>query len=1149
MPPKKAKAQPGASSQPLPASSTRATGRKRRLSDASNASDRPASLQSAVPGKRRKRGRPTAASTEPEAIEEEEAQELERDLSAHHHVALQMGGDATYERTVEETIEVSQPSSKHVRFGSEEVDGNGTTATNITPHPRKMSVKRRFTLSPAVGTTKRIHTSLGRSSLGRASLPAAMLQGDSADPVTIIQELQFTPLRTVLDERVRRRLRRSHLSEEQIAIEDHERRDSRTQQELQELRAQAGFKEERISELALELETQRQFAIDVSDDNDGEKIQDLERELLTMRHELANHRQAHGLDADLDMPDNDMLVLDSQEEIAYPSLPATGSSQQIKTTTTNGGQSTGETKTTIRQFSSSTTGRSSLGQSRLLADWEAERREFQNAILKLHEEANDAKARMEILRIELHGLGFGTPGEGEDSLVILRTIRQSFETIRESLESTLPDTVPENASTQDIIEILIANVEEFADRLRSQDAEVHEKTTLIADLGHQIQGLLDHLADAEIRKSNLHQRWQTLDQANESKARDMEELEEELQATQEERDDLVAQLAAQEEEARLLGRDHSDSIKSLEKLKLSLENYRVEETRLTELISRMESDHLATVTAMKEERDQAVQELEDKLENEAALREEAEKLVSKRLIELSQLEVQLDDMSAQRDGLLLELEDTKADRDAVLLERDTTDADLEEKTVQIENLEGRVERLEDDLEQLTAQLDELRKLNETERRQREAAETELDDRNAEIDSLNIKLHDQGKEANELRLKLFEVQQQNAQKVKELEQLALDRDDDFQLDIAAEVTRRQAAEELAAQRAAVVLEVETRIEEIELQMQDDLAQRDQSILVLEDEAALRNSEIDNLRMDLESVENTLDVERTNFDDRAEELNASIKALQQTIDQHVTTIQRTTTTTIKTTELHNSEIEDRNAEIAELHADIAKLQTVTDALELQKAGLERRVEQEAEAMLELQNEKEDEIDSYKATIRDKQAKILIVEEKAIKADEQWTEVLDARDEQIAQRDDIIAQNEELIAARDQELAAFKLSQTTFTTEIELSQNRFRDYITHANSVIAKLRAGIDTAKTVADDEGAMLKADGDALLEELEAMDVVGQLKVTRTTTSKMVMQAQSGASASHSSSATKGRGRKSRRGGVLKDSGIGMDGEVEEEIIG
>ena len=341
MAPKRKAAQAPSASQPLPSTSTRNT-RKRRLSDPvseiSVASERPSSSQGSK--RRKKAGRVAAASVEPEVIVEEQEQE-EAGLVHHHQDAMdmQLGGDATYDRdmpevVVEDTIEVFQPRSKHVHFGGgaredddDEIEPR-QTATNITPHPRKTSVKHRMTMSPMPGvggSSRRVTTST------RSSLPPAWSQDSAAaEPTKIIQELQFVPLREALNDRVKRRLRRSHLSEEQIAIEDEDKTHKRTSLELNQLQTTTAEKEARIAameaqlqELTLELETQRQLSIGVADDVDAQQqVLLLKQQLQEMRRELPEHVHEHHRD---DEPDDNMLVFDSQkdiQEVAYPQLPA-----------------------------------------------------------------------------------------------------------------------------------------------------------------------------------------------------------------------------------------------------------------------------------------------------------------------------------------------------------------------------------------------------------------------------------------------------------------------------------------------------------------------------------------------------------------------------------------------------------------------------------------------------------------------------------------------------------------------------------------------------------------------------------------------------------------------------------------------------------
>ncbi|KAK3072752.1 hypothetical protein LTR53_006245 [Teratosphaeriaceae sp. CCFEE 6253] len=1132
MAPKRKAAQAPSASQPLP--STRPVGRKRRLSDASEisvASERPPSSSQGANSKRRKKGRPAAASSEPEVIVEE--REQEEALIVHHQDAmdLQLGGDATYEpempdeaELVEDSIEVFKPRSKHVHFGGgshdddeEEDEEPRQTATNITPHPRKTSVKHRVTMSPMVS----VNSSSKRTASGsRSSLPPAWSQA-SPDPAKVIQELQFVPLREALNERVKRRLRRSHLSEEQNAIEDHDKADKRTSLELNQLKSEAAEKEARIQDLNYQLETQRQLVIDVAEDVDAQqRVLALERDLDETRRELALHMDEHRLGDD--ELDDDMLVFDSQEDIAYPQLPAASSSAKSNVET-NGHKTTEVSivKTSTRD-SLNTFGRTSLNVTKLTAEWDTERQKFEDAILALSREAATAKGELQVLQIEIGALGFG--GDGVNSKVILESIRESFARVRESIENLLPDTLPEDASTQDVLEILIANTREFVTRLRSQDQDLFDKDGLITDLKAQVEGLLDHLAAAEIKYQKLHDTWNKLDQASDIKAREMEELEEEMKDVEAERDELRKELADASEEARVLGEDHAANVQSIERLQMSLERYREEEARLTELIERMEKEHGDDIAQRAREREKTVQDLENRLDVESGMRSEAEKVADDRQTEITQLDLQIEEISTTRDILLDELKVLKAERDAEKGRRQTAEGTLVVKNAEVEDLTARVDRLEDDLESLTTQLDELRKANETERQQREAAENDLDDRNAELDDINRKLDVQGQEANKLRMKLFEVQQENEATVKDLNMQMSDRDEQYQADIAHEVARREAADDLVQQRAASILELQTRIEELELQMRSDVAERDERIEALEAELQDRKTEIEDLKMDLRASDTDLENVRAEKDQRIEELDGSIAALQETVSEHEERIQTMLQQAITDESLHNSEIEDRNAEIADLHATVTELRTGIADLELEKGSLERRVEQEATAMLEMGESMGNEIDDLKAQLQDKQDKIMTIETKAVAADHEWQEVLALKEEEMEELKTKGEASEEVIV--------------TMTTDFEAMRQRMREYVETSQIRIKKLQAAVLTAKTVADDEGDALRGEGFAVLEELEGYDLQAKVEIRRTVTKTVPVaasqQAQGGAAPN------KGRGRKSKR---VADSGIGLEGEA------
>ena len=628
MPPKKSRAAAGgtkavSASQPEPQRPTRTSGRKRRHSDGSNVSDAPSSQGSATttlktPAKRRKKGKVTTAA-EPEVIveeDEEDVQMADGEAAGPTCGATSEAQDAQASEA-EDSIKVSQTSTKQVHFETTTTDTDKTTATNITPYPRKMTIKRR-TMSPSAGSsTKRIKTS-------RTSLPATLSQ--DTDPGQIIQEWQFAPLRAVLDERVRR---------------------------LMEAKIESSQS-------------------DVEADDDG----------------------------DQDVPNAEMLVLENHQAIQYPQLPT----PSPETQSLNGDHSP--------------KARLSTEASAVRAGWNEERRRFGDAVVALQKEADLAKSRLQVLTIELEALGFAEADDDtastdySNSSLVIQSIRESFDVVRDFLESELPGTIPDDAENQDLLEILIANLKEFAERLRTSDKELVEKGTLAADLGHQVDGLLDHLAEKEVRNKELEKQWMDLDKSNDSKTTAITELETKLDATTDERD-------SEAERAGGLEIEKAEFEKTIERLSTSLQTYRDEELHLTELITQMEDEHRNTVSKMNKEREDTVRDLETRLDEETERYNAAQKLADERDDNLTDLKINIQALEAERDDLLEKLKEANAERDEESQAKETAQADLEERTVEVEDLETRVDRFETELGNLNEELETLRNLNDAERSQRE----------------------------------------------------------------------------------------------------------------------------------------------------------------------------------------------------------------------------------------------------------------------------------------------------------------------------------------------------------------------------------------------------------------------------------------------
>ena len=999
MPPKRTRAAAGSSkaisaSQPEPQRpATRPPGRKRRHSDASNISDAPSigsEIANAVlktPAKRRKKAKVTAEVESKVIIEEQDEEMVESEPTA-----PACAGASEQLQAVSDEIQVSQSSTKQVHFettGAEDYFEK-STATNITPHPRKkMTVKRR-TLSPNMGGgSKRIKTS-------RTSLPPTLSRG-SVDPSQIVEEYQFAPLRTVLNERIRQRA-------------------------------------------ALKGETEQ-------DEQDEEDM------------------------------DEDMLVLENAEEVTYPQLLTPASTP-----------SDGERTSKVESDEESETSRRRSG-------WAEERKTFHDMILALEREANKATADLKILAIELEALGFAE--EGASSLAILQSIRDSFYHAQDFLTTELPGTVPEDATNQEILEILIANVKEFATRLRTADKELMEKGTLTADLGKQVHGLLDHLAEKEMRVKQLEEQWTEMDTSIEGKDREIEGLEDDLQAAENERD-------AELERANGLEDDKSGLEKSLERLRTSLEDYQSESTRLTELVTRMEDEHRDTVNAMNREREETVRDLEDRLDVQTEQHTTAQRQADDYSERVTDLEDDIQNLETHRDTLLDQLEATKAERDNEAEEKDAALADLEEKNAEVQHLETRVDRLEEQLEEMKGELDNLRAENQTAQSQREAAEQELDDRNQEVDDLQAKLRDDGKEANTLRMKIYELQTQMGEsdsRIKALEQEMSDRDEQFQEDMAAEVERREDADGLAQERAATILDLHARLEEVELRMKNLLAEKDERIAEkdariseLEDEVAQRDA-------DMQDLEVTHERETEQKRLRLEDLEGSIATLKDTITTHEEQIQDLQQEAQDAENTHTADTEEHDNIVLNLNQQIANLES-------DKASLERRVEHQAEQMLQIQNTLAEEADALKATILDKQDKIRAVQAKAEQADQSWQDVLDARDTEI---EALKATHEDAVKnlnGREEEV-----------------KRKFRAYVRRSTDTIEHLQQQLENAKAAVDEEGEALKDEGENVLRELGESD--GLNGAPAMGASKQQVE----------KVGVKTRGRKR-----LMDSAIGLEGE-------
>lgn len=205
---------------------------------------------------------------------------------AKHTRSITPDVSARSDESFRENARAPQKSKKRVRFsdpGPETL--RSSSSTGLTPYIR------RTILTPTSRAASPSSTRLlAQSPRRRLSLPVHM-----PSPAPITGEMQFAPLRQVLDERVKRRLRRNNLSEEVSEIDAERLEDGKRRQELQELKD--------------ELARMREHSVDMKDVGDydlanEERVRELEGELQSLKDEMrersmtcestsADHRHNH----------------------------------------------------------------------------------------------------------------------------------------------------------------------------------------------------------------------------------------------------------------------------------------------------------------------------------------------------------------------------------------------------------------------------------------------------------------------------------------------------------------------------------------------------------------------------------------------------------------------------------------------------------------------------------------------------------------------------------------------------------------------------------------------------------------------------------------------------------------------------------------
>lgn len=869
-------------------------------------------------GRRKKRARKTSVESTSHSVKET------TERVHHDHPDTVMSDEEHATDGDNETTHVSDRRSKRVRFSDpgppiveivSSVNGAAISPTGLTSGLEDTALTPTDTPHP----TKQRTT-------GRHSLPATL----SSSPDGPVQQLQFSPLRAVLDERVRRRLRRSHLSEEVNEIEEHKREDARTRHELDKLRQEVNKRDERVKQLMLELELQRQLGIEVigEKDEEDERVREMEEELARLRKEIAEAREAGGLhfggdadginhsDEEMDDADDNGLVLVDPADIDVPSDEWTRDTHRTVTRTLYSTASSGLSATLVSPTEAAT--------QVSLPDpiEETERHEFEKAIATLTREASDARAALQIMLIELQSLGFAPADASAET--VLSSIRSAFYQARTELEELLPGETPGNIENGALLNLLLQHVRGLLQNVhvQTETLESHEKMEHV--LRKQLGGLLDKLADVDSRKHMLESQWRELDVEAERKEKDIVELNSQLDVLESESQEHTLTISQKNERIQELEADLATQATSIERLQSALQGYRDEVAGLEELIVKLDQQHRNSIAQLKKENADTVAALEDQIQVEKSYRETAEAEIDGKTTRITALELDLEATATSLDELRSQVERTQALAVAERDLRETAENSLADQAAIIESLETKVSAAEADLESLHVELESLRTLASSERHQRQSAEALLDEREAQLSELENKLHEAGITANLLREKLFEKQQVHEREVAELQSETLKRENQFQNDIAAEIERREEAERDEASTREALNELEEAARETEQTLREEVTVRDERIRVYEQELGQTQNALEEAKSQYVTLEE--DHERA-----LAQLQSDLEGRDYLIASREFEFEKLETTATQT-----------GAELATARETISNLESV-------RASLERRIEAEAEELL--------------------------------------------------------------------------------------------------------------------------------------------------------------------------------------------------------
>lgn len=839
-----------------------------------------------------------------------------------------------------------------------------------------------------VGAARKRFVNIRRS---RMSMPA-QLHIERVDEVdeNNSNRVQFAPLTQVLDSRARRRLRRSHLSQEVNSFEDHQKKDKKL---FLELRRQLREQDEKIKDLEYQLEARRLGEIDITDAHADElqvQLDEARQQIDELRASSLYNGDDNEEPVNLSDDEEALVMVDpedlhmSQDLDMEPIPTGKYASRALEISS----QMTLESLPTLSQLHRDNLTEGEEVMMDKIEDEAIER--YERELQQLSKALGESQGALRLITIELQNLRFVEAGASSSD--ILAELRHGFEDIRAEIEKFFPGTTSGVTNQQ-----LLQKVPQLFGGIFY---ELKEKITLLKDsqktevlLRRQYEGVLDLLGDSEERVKQLESDVFTLDKANEDKQRTILELEERNATLTNLNDEQEAQLTKQDADIADLEDENSTYKQNVAELEEALEKYRQDLDDVTTAATEFENNHHDTIAHMEKEHEEAIAALDDLRAAEQEGREMAEAEVEQKNDYIQQLEESIERMETDVDNITADMSTLRERLATQTAAREAAETERDEQIEQVYKHANTIENLTDTVTELKEQLNEYRDNLAAERAQREKTEADLDEANEKIEDLNIRLHDTGIQANELRSKLFQLQQEKEAAISELEEDAEELENELNNQLESESQLRENAEKTIGRLEQQILQLEGDIATLENNLADTTESRNQLEQDRDVQVASLAAQLADLTNKYAALENSTSSTIASLQANIIDLNNQVQRQQSEIEDLIEQV----------AEKERMYLEDTTAlkeKIENLEEDLSNQKAENESYRRENDSLSRRVEAEANELLNIVGAHNDQINSLNAVIRSHEATIKNLQDSSEKRAAEYEELLEDRNNEITE-----------------------------------------------------------------------------------------------------------------------------------------------------